>query len=153
MNTPLVGSFCKQSVHNLIFQDLLVISKSFLIMRWLYIGTPWIRQQKSILPFNVFPLISGISIRCLCRTLSEFIYFQYPKRSKRSSPTHTNWYIRWPQIWSWQPLSSPWLLSSQNILRQGRGTKIARRRKKSSETKDDSEWETETGWNVSWHFW
>ena len=53
------AQFVDNFKHAFSFQDWLVILKSFLITPWLYIGTPWTHQQKSILPFNVFLLISG----------------------------------------------------------------------------------------------
>ena len=78
---------------------------------------------------------------------------QYTKRSKRSSTAHTNRHVWRSPIWCWSAAISPWLFSSQNILRQRSWEEAARRGTPSSEASYDSQWEAKTGRDVSWIFW
>ena len=127
--------------------------RSCLTTPWRCTGTPWSLPLKLILPFNVFPLISGDLEWKNWRVNSDDIPFQYTKRSKRSSTAHTNWHVWRSQIWCWPAAVSQRLFSSQNILRQRGGEEAEGRREKSSEASYDSQWEAKTGRDVSWIFW
>ena len=79
--------------------------------------------------------------------------FQYTKRSKRSSTSHTNRHVWRSSVWCWPAALSPGLLSSQNILRQRSWEEAERRREKGSETSYDAQWEAKTGRDVPWILW
>ena len=127
-------------------------SRSSLTTPLLSTGTPWSPPLKLILPFNVFPLISGdTSLKPLSVDLN--CLFQYTKRSKRSSTSHTNRHVWRSSVWCWPAALSPGLLSSQNILRQRSWEEAERRREKGSETSYDAQWEAKTGRDVPWILW
>ena len=119
---------------------------------WLCTGTPWSLPLKLILPFNVFPLISGERDQSVEIDVNSDIPFQYTKRSKRSSTAHTNWHVRRSQIWCWSAALSPRLFSSQNILRQRSWEEAQGRGATCSEASYDAQWEAKTGRDVPWIF-
>ena len=119
---------------------------------WPSTGTPSSPQLKLILPFNVFPLISGDNLPPTVPCKSH-LSFQYTKRSKRSSPAHTNRHLWRSSVWCRPAALAPRIFSSQNILRQGSWEEVEGRGAQSSETSNDAQWEAKTGWDVPWIFW
>ena len=127
--------------------------RSCLTTPWRCTGTPWSLPLKLILPFNVFPLISGDTPRSQpLLVLISTLLSQYTKRSKRSSTAHTNWHVRRSQIWCWAAAVSQRLFSSQNILRQRSWEEAQGRGATCSEASYDAQWEAKTGRDVPWIF-